>query len=101
MNWLWLNIPLGSLIFLAVAGIPMWLVLKHPDTRQHIPGARAAHQPDLVPVYPDLVPVYTAANTQAGVAGRQHRPGTASGKQWAAAAAAGHSGPTGEQPAAG
>jgi hypothetical protein len=39
MNWLWLNIPLGSLIFLAVAGIPMWLVLKHPDARQHIQGA--------------------------------------------------------------
>jgi hypothetical protein len=71
MNWLWLNIPLGSLIFLAVAGIPMWLVLKHPDTRQHIPGARAARQPD-------LIPVYAAANTRAGAAGRQQRPGTAS-----------------------
>ncbi len=74
MNWLWLNIPLGSLIFLAVAGIPMWLVLKHPDTRKHIPGARAAHQPD-------LVPVYAAANTRAGAAGHQQRSGTTSGQR--------------------
>jgi hypothetical protein len=31
MAWVWLNIPLGALIFLAVAGIPMWLVIKRPD----------------------------------------------------------------------
>src|SRR5260370_38558666 len=28
MNWFWLNIPLGALIFLAVVGIPAWLVIK-------------------------------------------------------------------------
>jgi hypothetical protein len=31
MNWLWLNVPLGSLIFIAVAGIPMWLVIKRGE----------------------------------------------------------------------
>ena len=31
MNWLWLNIPLMALFFLAVAGIPLWLVLRRPD----------------------------------------------------------------------
>jgi hypothetical protein len=31
MNWLWLNIPLMAVFFLAVAGIPLWLVLRRPD----------------------------------------------------------------------
>jgi hypothetical protein len=32
MSWFWLNIPLAAVFFLATAGIPMWLVLRHPDT---------------------------------------------------------------------
>jgi hypothetical protein len=31
MAWFWLNIPLCALIFGAVFGIPVWLVIKHPD----------------------------------------------------------------------
>ncbi len=31
MAWFWLNIPLCALIFSAVCGIPLWLVIKHPD----------------------------------------------------------------------
>ena len=31
MNWLWLNVPLMAVFFLAVAGIPIWLVLRRPD----------------------------------------------------------------------
>jgi hypothetical protein len=31
MNWLWLNIPLMAAFSLAVAGIPMWLVLRRPE----------------------------------------------------------------------
>jgi hypothetical protein len=31
MFWFWLNVPLGALIFLAVSGIPLRLVLRHPD----------------------------------------------------------------------
>ena len=31
MNWLWLNIPLMAVFFIAVAGIPLWLVLRRPD----------------------------------------------------------------------
>jgi hypothetical protein len=30
-TWFWLNIPLMVLAFAAIAGIPYWLVLKHPD----------------------------------------------------------------------
>jgi hypothetical protein len=32
MAWFWLNVPLCALIFCAVCGIPLWLVIKHPDT---------------------------------------------------------------------
>jgi hypothetical protein len=31
VNWFWLNVPLMALFFLAVAGIPLWLVLRRPD----------------------------------------------------------------------
>jgi len=30
-SWFWLNVPLMVLVFLAVSGIPLWLVLRHPD----------------------------------------------------------------------
>jgi hypothetical protein len=33
MTWLLLNIPLMVLFFVLCAGIPLWLVRKHPDTR--------------------------------------------------------------------
>lgn len=33
MNWFWLNIPLGAVFFLAIAGIPFWMVIRHPDYR--------------------------------------------------------------------
>jgi hypothetical protein len=32
VNWFWMNIPLMVIFFAAVAGIPLWLVFKHPDT---------------------------------------------------------------------
>lgn len=31
MNWLVLNVPLDAVFFLAVAGVPLWLTLRHPD----------------------------------------------------------------------
>ena len=31
MSWVWLNLPLGGVIFLAIAGIPLWMVIKRPD----------------------------------------------------------------------
>jgi hypothetical protein len=45
MNWLWPNIPLMSVFFLAVAGIPLWLVLRRPDF-----AAAPADQPGQLPV---------------------------------------------------
>jgi hypothetical protein len=32
VNWFWMNISLMVIFFAAVAGIPLWLVFKHPDT---------------------------------------------------------------------
>ena len=32
MTWLLLNVPLMVLVFALWTGVPMWLVLKHPDT---------------------------------------------------------------------
>ena len=43
MSWAWLNIPMGVLIVLAIAGIPMWLVIKHPDAR---PALASAARPE-------------------------------------------------------
>ena len=52
MNWIWLNMPLGALIFLAIAGIPLWMVIRHPDTGPDAQAARrAAQTPARVPVY--------------------------------------------------
>jgi hypothetical protein len=31
-TWLWIDIPLCALFFLAVCGIPLWMVIRHPDT---------------------------------------------------------------------
>lgn len=32
MYWFWLNIPLAAVIFLAITSIPLWMVIRHPDT---------------------------------------------------------------------
>jgi hypothetical protein len=51
VNWLWLNIPLMAFFFLAMTGIPLWLVFNHPD-----------HGPAAVPV-PAPRPQQAAAAT--------------------------------------
>ena len=40
MNWLLYNIPLTVLFFALWVGIPMWLVVRHPDT-----GPQSAQSP--------------------------------------------------------
>jgi hypothetical protein len=32
MNWFWANIPVMLVFSAAIAGIPLWLSLRHPDT---------------------------------------------------------------------
>jgi hypothetical protein len=52
MNWIWLNMPLGAVIFLAIAGIPLWMVIRRPDTGPDAQAARrAAHRPARVAAY--------------------------------------------------
>jgi len=41
MTWLLLNIPLMVLFFALCAGIPVWLVLKHPDAKPTLAAAPA------------------------------------------------------------
>jgi hypothetical protein len=31
VNWLWMNLPLMAVFFMAMTGIPLWLVFRHPD----------------------------------------------------------------------
>lgn len=40
-SWFWLNIPLCAVIFSAVAGIPLWMVFKHPDTGEEVKATAA------------------------------------------------------------
>ena len=49
MNWFWMNIPAALVFFGLWSGIPMWLVLRHPDrgpaplaVRSAAPARRAA-----------------------------------------------------------
>ena len=62
MSWVWLNIPLSALVFLAIAGIPMWLVLKHPDER---PGRARMMRPATVPAQPAMAVQATARQAAA------------------------------------
>jgi hypothetical protein len=45
MTWFWLNIPLAALFFVAVSGIPLWMVLKHPEAGPHILADRRPARP--------------------------------------------------------
>ena len=37
-TWLWIDIPLCLLLFLAISGIPLWMVFKYPDTGPYSGG---------------------------------------------------------------
>jgi hypothetical protein len=41
MNWILLDVPLCAVFFLAIAGIPLWLVIRHPDAGPADSGAAA------------------------------------------------------------
>ena len=63
MNWFWVNVPLMVIFFAAVAGIPLWLVFKHPDA-----GPLTAVQPgEIGPGRP--VPAPLVEPDRVGVAG--------------------------------
>lgn len=37
----WANIPMALMFVLAWSGIPLWMVIKHPDNRPDFSAARA------------------------------------------------------------
>lgn len=52
MTWFWLNIPLGALFVLAISGIPLRMVIRHPDDRPagtDATGRNAAARAESVP----------------------------------------------------
>ena len=51
-TWFWLNIPLVTVIFAAMVGIPLWLVFKRPDTGREIAWA-AARRRAAIPLHAD------------------------------------------------
>jgi hypothetical protein len=40
-TWFWINIPLCAVIFSAVVGIPLWMVIRRPDTGHDVAETRA------------------------------------------------------------
>lgn len=41
MPLVWANVALALIFFLAWSGIPLWMVIKHPDTRPDFSEAHA------------------------------------------------------------
>jgi len=68
MTWFWLNIPLCVLILGAVCGIPMWLVIRHPDTA---PQA-IADKPARPPARPVALGASSGQSQDDGVQGQPH-----------------------------
>ncbi|HTW02468.1 MAG TPA: hypothetical protein VMF87_19345 [Streptosporangiaceae bacterium] len=48
-TYLWLDIPLMALIFAAICGIPLWMVIKHPDTGREI--REVARRAEAIPLH--------------------------------------------------
>jgi hypothetical protein len=40
-TWFWLNIPICAVIFSAIVGIPLWMVIKRPDTGREVAEVKA------------------------------------------------------------
>jgi len=68
VNWLWLNISLMAVFFLAVAGIPLWLVLRRPDFAG-VPADQAGQLPAPIVARYHAPEVRTTRRTRVNVAG--------------------------------
>ena len=72
MNWFWMNIP-AALVFLGLwSGIPMWLILRHPDRGPaQVPAPTPAQVPaqarQAAPVGPQIADAAQRADQLAGV----------------------------------
>jgi hypothetical protein len=45
MDWFWLNIPLAVVFVAVYVGVPLWLVVRHPDEEPRRSAARAPTLP--------------------------------------------------------
>jgi hypothetical protein len=71
MTWLLLNLPLAAPIFAIWVGVPLWLVLKHPDQdhqRQAASGPAHSHRAE--PLTRNSCPAPDAASTRPAQTGR-------------------------------
>jgi len=56
MYWFWLNMSFAAAFVAAWAGIPLWLVFKHPDAGPRTASAgRGEHAGDSRPGTPDRI----------------------------------------------
>jgi hypothetical protein len=78
MNWFWLNIRSGAVPFLAMAAIPPWMVIRHPDDRPASAGATGVG-----------ARARAAIVTVAGMTGRPLVPAQICGRRERAGASAG------------
>jgi hypothetical protein len=53
MSWFWMNIPLAVAFFGVWVGVPMWLILRHPD-RGPAPVAAPAQARQAAPAEPQI-----------------------------------------------
>lgn len=49
MAWLAANIALSALIFAAMVGVPLWMVIKRPDTGREV--AETAARVEAIPLH--------------------------------------------------
>lgn len=49
MAWLAANIALSALIFAAIVGVPLWMVIKRPDTGREV--AETAARVEAIPLH--------------------------------------------------
>jgi uncharacterized protein YaeQ len=48
-TYIWLNVPIMAVIFAAMCGIPLWMVIKRPDTGREI--KEAARRAEAIPLH--------------------------------------------------
>jgi hypothetical protein len=48
MNWFWMNVPLMAVFLGLFAGVPLWLVVRHPDVAPTAPAMPELTTADLL-----------------------------------------------------
>ena len=72
MSWFWLNMPLAVAFFAIWVGVPMWLILRHPDrgpapTMAQAPAQALVQARQAAPDGPQITDAAQRAGHLAGV----------------------------------